>query len=220
MTHSRNPSGRPAGLVGRGNRRLDHHSWGRTRWRTSTFARKCQVSSSARTNSGSDTSERFSDPVFAPLRAEINRILDAAWQTYSEFRKAPHTRRAGSASPIPNTSFRLDWIAASDRIKDAERQQNDPASPSRILLINGASRSEHTCPGEIIKDLAAGGDGARDLCARAAARGRGPRSQPADLRIRTHASIPARPASRPRCRSATGRAPAIRTTRSARCRTG
>jgi len=96
-------------------------------------------------------SERFSDPVFAPLRADIDRILEAAWQAYSQYRKAPHTRRAGSGFSDPDYQLSADWIAASEKIKDAERQQKDPASFSRILLINAASRSEHTCPGESSK---------------------------------------------------------------------
>src|SRR5262245_42255274 len=96
-------------------------------------------------------SERFSDPVFAPLRAEINRILDAAWEPYSKSRKAPHTRRAGSGFSDPDYKLSVDWLAARERIKDAEQRQKDPAMPSRILLINGSSRSEHTCPGESSK---------------------------------------------------------------------
>ena len=96
-------------------------------------------------------SERFSDPVFAPLRAEIDRILEAAWQAYSQYHKAPHTRRAGPGFADPEYELSVDWIAARDKIRDAERQQMDPASFSRILLINAASRSEHTCPGESSK---------------------------------------------------------------------
>ena len=96
-------------------------------------------------------SERFSDPVFAPLRAEIDRILEAAWQAYSQYHKAPHTRRAGPGFADPEYELSVDWIAARDKIRDAERQQMDPASFSRILLINAATRSEHTCPGESSK---------------------------------------------------------------------
>jgi multimeric flavodoxin WrbA len=36
-------------------------------------------------------------------------------------------------------------------VQEAERRQKDPATPSRILLVNGAARSEHTCPGESSK---------------------------------------------------------------------
>lgn len=96
-------------------------------------------------------SERFADSVFAPLRPEIDRILDAAWDAYSDSRKAPHTRHAGAGFADPEYQLSVDWIAASERIKDAEQRQKDPVTPSRILLINGASRSEHTCPGESSK---------------------------------------------------------------------
>ena len=37
------------------------------------------------------------------------------------------------------------------RSREAQRQHDDPAEPSRILLVNGSSRSEHTCPGEMSK---------------------------------------------------------------------
>ena len=84
-------------------------------------------------------SERFSDPVFAPLRAEINRILDAAWQAYSAYRKAPHTRRAGTDFSDPDYELSVDWIAASERIKDAERRQKDPAAPAPASPIRTMS---------------------------------------------------------------------------------
>ena len=66
-------------------------------------------------------------------------------------RKSPHTRTAGPGFADPEYQLSTDWIAARDRIDEAQRRQKDPAAPSRILLINGASRSEHTCPGESSK---------------------------------------------------------------------
>jgi multimeric flavodoxin WrbA len=36
-------------------------------------------------------------------------------------------------------------------IEAAQRRHDDPASPRRVLLINGSSRSDQTCPGEISK---------------------------------------------------------------------
>jgi multimeric flavodoxin WrbA len=65
--------------------------------------------------------------------------------------KAPRTRKAGPGYADPDYDLSVEWIEASRRIKEAERRQKDPASPSRILLINGAARSDHTCPGEISK---------------------------------------------------------------------
>ena len=69
----------------------------------------------------------------------------------TDSRKAPHTRPPVRASPIPNYQLRSNGCASQQAIKAAERQQKDPASPSRILLINGSPRSEHTCPGESSK---------------------------------------------------------------------
>jgi multimeric flavodoxin WrbA len=94
---------------------------------------------------------RFADAGFDPWRDEIDRVTEAAWLGYSNSRKAPHTRAAGSGYVDPDYLLSVDWIFASEKIKEAERRQKDPAAPSRILLINGASRSEHTCPGESSK---------------------------------------------------------------------
>ncbi|HEX9438351.1 MAG TPA: flavodoxin family protein, partial [Roseiflexaceae bacterium] len=85
------------------------------------------------------------------LTQEIDRIADAAWDAYNEYRKAPHTRRAGPGYADPDYALSVDWIAARDNIQNADRRQKDPKSPPRILLINGATRSEHTCPGETSK---------------------------------------------------------------------
>ena len=95
--------------------------------------------------------ERFRDPGFEPLSAEVERIIETAWQAYDDGRKAPHTRPAGPGYADPSYELSVDWIEASRRIKEAERRQKDASSPPRILLINGAARSEHTCPGETSK---------------------------------------------------------------------
>jgi multimeric flavodoxin WrbA len=95
--------------------------------------------------------ERFRDPGYEPLSADVYRIIETAWQAYDASRKAPHTRKAGEGYADPDYDLSVDWIEASRRIKEAERRQKDPAAPPRILLINGAARSEHTCPGESSK---------------------------------------------------------------------
>jgi hypothetical protein len=43
--------------------------------------------------------ERFVDPAFEPMQAEIDKIIEAAWSGYHDYRKAPRTRRAGPRSP-------------------------------------------------------------------------------------------------------------------------
>ena len=44
-----------------------------------------------------------------------------------------------------------DWRAAKVAIAQAQREYEDPAQPPCILIVNGSSRSEHTCPGEMSK---------------------------------------------------------------------
>jgi multimeric flavodoxin WrbA len=94
---------------------------------------------------------RFADAGFDAWRSEIDRITEAAWLAYADSRKAPHTGAAGDGYADPDYQLSADWIFASEKIREAEHRQQDPASPSRILLINAASRSEHTCPGESSK---------------------------------------------------------------------
>ena len=95
--------------------------------------------------------QRFADLSFEPIKDALDLITDAAWDAYDDSRKAPHTRKAGEGYADPRYDLSVEWIEASRKIKEAEQRQKDPASPSRLLLINGAARSEHTCPGETSK---------------------------------------------------------------------
>src|SRR3954468_23101381 len=94
---------------------------------------------------------RFKDPAFEPLRHEIDAIVAAAWDGYANSRKAPVTRRAGPGFSDPDYEIAVDWLAARDAILAAQRRHDASSEPPRILLINGSSRSEHTCPGEMSK---------------------------------------------------------------------
>jgi multimeric flavodoxin WrbA len=95
--------------------------------------------------------ERFFDPAFDPLQGEIGRIIDSAWNGYHEYRKSPRTRKAGPRYADPDYDLAIDWIRSRDAVARAERRQKSPASRSRILLVNGSSRSDQTCPGEMSK---------------------------------------------------------------------
>ena len=95
--------------------------------------------------------DRFQDPAFASLAPEIEKIIDAAWSGYHESRKSPRTHPAGPGYADPGYELSDEWREASRRIQDAERRQKDPNARARILLINGAARSEHSCPGEMSK---------------------------------------------------------------------
>ena len=94
---------------------------------------------------------RFYDPIFEPLAPELNRIGEAAWIAYDEYHKTPRTRKAGAGFADPDFEVAVEWLETRARILDAEHRQKDPKSPSRVLIVNGSTRSEHTCPGEMSK---------------------------------------------------------------------
>ncbi len=93
----------------------------------------------------------FVDPAFEPLAAELDKIAAVAWDGYANHRKAPRTRKAGPGHADPDYDLSVDWIAARTAIEAAQARHADPDGPCRVLLINGSSRSEHTCPGEMSK---------------------------------------------------------------------
>lgn len=93
----------------------------------------------------------FVDPAFASLTSELQLITDAAWDGYEHSRKAPHMRKAGPGYADPDYDLAVDWIEARAAIVRAEAEHARPDRALRALLINGSSRSEHTCPGESSK---------------------------------------------------------------------
>jgi len=93
---------------------------------------------------------QFVDPAYAQVTTELDAIEAVAWDAYAAGRKAPRTRKAGEGFADPDYELSLDWLAARDAIHDAQRLHDLPGT-SRILVINGSARSEHTCPGELSK---------------------------------------------------------------------
>jgi multimeric flavodoxin WrbA len=94
---------------------------------------------------------RFYDPAFEPLTVELDKIANAAWIGYNQYRKSPRTAKAGPGFSDPDYDLPLEWLAAHRAVQEAQRRFEDAAAPSRILLINASTRSEHTCPGEMSK---------------------------------------------------------------------
>jgi multimeric flavodoxin WrbA len=94
---------------------------------------------------------RFYDPAFEPLQAELQKIAEAAWDGYRHSRKAPRTEKAGPGFADPNYDISLEWLDARRAVNQAQARFEDKSGLSRILLINGSTRSEHTCPGEMSK---------------------------------------------------------------------
>jgi multimeric flavodoxin WrbA len=94
---------------------------------------------------------QFQDHAYASLQTELDRVAAAAWDAYAHQRKSPHTRKAGPGYADPDYDLSVEWIEASAAAKAAQARHDDRQGPARILLVNGSSRSEHTCPGEVSK---------------------------------------------------------------------
>src|SRR5437660_10115714 len=90
---------------------------------------------------------RFADPAFKPLQRELDAIIAAAWDGYSNSRKAPVTRKAGPGFSDPDYDIAVDWLDAREAILAAQRCHDDVSETPRLLSINGASRPQHTRPG-------------------------------------------------------------------------
>jgi multimeric flavodoxin WrbA len=97
--------------------------------------------------------ERFHDPAFRDVQAEIDRVIDVAWKAYDEYRKSPVKRRAGRGFKDPDYELSVDWLEARREILAAERRQRARNASSRVLLICGAARHDQTCPGEMSKSF-------------------------------------------------------------------
>src|SRR5205807_2861261 len=72
---------------------------------------------------------QFQDPNFVELRSELEKIAQAAWDTYEHSRKAPKTRKAGPNYADPDYDLSEDWIAAHDAIAAAAQRFEDKNRP-------------------------------------------------------------------------------------------
>ena len=93
----------------------------------------------------------FSDPSFEQVRYALEQVEQVAWENYDAGRKAPLTHPAGPGYADPSYELSDEWRATRERLLQAEKVQKDPASPARVLLINGAARNDGSCPGEMSK---------------------------------------------------------------------
>ena len=95
--------------------------------------------------------ERFYDPTFDAVAPEIERVIAVAWKNYIEYHRSPRKRRAGAGFSDPDFPLPIEWLETRRALQQAEKRQKSAKSNSRILLINGSTRSDQTCPGEMSK---------------------------------------------------------------------
>jgi multimeric flavodoxin WrbA len=96
-------------------------------------------------------SAAFMDPSFKAVAEALADAEQVAWDNYRAARKAPVTVKAGPGFHDPDYDLSLEWMETRDRLLAAEATQKDPASRSRVLVINGAARNDGSCPGEVSK---------------------------------------------------------------------
>lgn len=95
--------------------------------------------------------DSYRDPAFNAEAEALGRLEAVAWKAYAEGRKSPVTRKAGAGFADPEYELSVEWLAASERIQKAQTEWGNPATPSRVLLVNGSPRNDGTCPGEMSK---------------------------------------------------------------------
>jgi multimeric flavodoxin WrbA len=105
---------------------------------------------------------RFNDGAFDVEAEAIARLEGIAWGAYEEGRKSPHTQKAGPGFADPDYDMSVEWMQTHHRLEDAQARWH--TGPSRVLIVNGSSRNDGTCPGEVSKTWRLGNI-ARDVVA-------------------------------------------------------
>lgn len=96
---------------------------------------------------------RFFDPAFRAEDEAIRRLEAIAWEGYCGARKSPVKRKAGPGFKDPDYEMSVEWYHTRNRLIAAQQRWGDPATPSRVLLVNAATRNDGTCPGEMSKSF-------------------------------------------------------------------
>ena len=95
--------------------------------------------------------QAFDDPAYDVERDAVGRLEEIAWHGYCEARKSPRRQKAGPGFADPDYELSVEWLATRDRLRAAQARQQDPATPSRVLVVCGSPRNDGTCPGEMSK---------------------------------------------------------------------
>lgn len=96
---------------------------------------------------------RFFDPAFRIEDEAIARLEEIAWQGYCGARKSPLRRKAGPEFADPDYELSVEWYETRNRLMAAQQHWAEAATPSRVLIVNAATRNDGTCPGEMSKSF-------------------------------------------------------------------
>lgn len=93
----------------------------------------------------------FYDPHFKVHQKEIETLEEIAWDNYLSSRKAPVTQKAGEGFADPSYELSDEWRRTKQAVDRAQTEHMNPSGPTRVLIVCGSDRNDHTCPGEISK---------------------------------------------------------------------
>ncbi|WP_310263635.1 flavodoxin family protein [Roseateles saccharophilus] len=110
-----------------------------------------QAQPMSRQEFGERFQQRFADPAFERERQALARLEQIAWEAFQDGRKAPITVKAGEGFSDPGYDLSREWRDLHLRLKEAQAQWADRATPSRLLVINASPRNDGSCPGEMSK---------------------------------------------------------------------
>ncbi|MCW1923083.1 flavodoxin family protein [Luteolibacter arcticus] len=97
--------------------------------------------------------EQFADPAFEDAKDAVDQVTRIAADAYEERRKTISSRPAGSGFQDPSYELATEWLDARTRIQEAQKEFEDPARSTRVLLISASPRTDESCPGEIAKSF-------------------------------------------------------------------
>ena len=76
--------------------------------------------------------ERFYDPAFDAVSAELEKVFEKAWDGYIKYRKSPRTQPAGPEFSDPALALPVEWLETRERNQpQAQPRHEDPTSPTR-----------------------------------------------------------------------------------------
>ena len=79
--------------------------------------------------------ERFYDPAFDAVRAELEKVCEIAWDGYIQYRKSPRTQAAGPGFADPAAQVPMEWLEASKAIRAAQvRHELGPSTQLDVSL--------------------------------------------------------------------------------------
>ena len=100
--------------------------------------------------------QRFADPAFNTVRADLERVVEVAWDGYTQCRKAPQTQAAGAEFADPGYELSVAWLEAREAIKAAAEGHYDPAPTVAHFADQLLPAQRAHLPRRDVQDLPAG----------------------------------------------------------------